>query len=654
MANITLTGEACEWQAPEPQENSPKRSRIDMTTDLAYQKFFDACFTEYEKSQKENRSIALLDKAALLAEDIFVDTESEAALLKDSIDSGFLDSFADLDQPIDDDAIFTEAIEKNHPLAFSLFYPQLSDERKIVYFWKCLNSEKIDCLTECLKSFSLKLTDLDEFFFLDKLATLKRYDVILVLKEKKIISDQNANDILKKISDPDLAHELLKSFPLSDQDLKTHLITIAEQKYRDLFVNPLMDAISSPQTINIHNVLIDLADKFHYAYDNIAEGICVGITSAANLAILINQHEAFNKRIENLLSIFLNHLSTTSDKNQAIELTYNQIKQDVDILAFFDSVYLLFNSLNDLQIECLQAEKTRLIPQNETYKLAASIELEKKGDVNITPLSVGFYNVWEFENYLQQLTNFFNEHAQDIVDPENPWVVLNCNAPKHVVSISYNVLTKEYIFNDSNFLPLVKFNNLANLSQALFRAFDFVDPSHSFDPYTFVLLHTELLSFKEIDVSKLDVSRPERSDLRKIIDTQFAAKPTNFTLLGSALAYSASSGLEEVMQFGLNPHEIYVNSQTPLIFASFKGNLRAVELLIHAKADVNKCNVSGFTPLMFACCYGHEDCVRALIQAGADSTLKNSEGFDALDIAKHHRQDRIAKLLEDSLQDAGI
>ncbi len=82
--------------------------------------------------------------------------------------------------------------------------------------------------------------------------------------------------------------------------------------------------------------------------------------------------------------------------------------------------------------------------------------------------------------------------------------------------------------------------------------------------------------------------------------------------------------------------------------------MRAVELLIHAKADVNKCNVRGFTPLMFACCYGHEDCVRALIQAGADSTLKNSEGCDALDIAKRNGQDRIAKLLEDSLQDTGI
>lgn len=64
---------------------------------------------------------------------------------------------------------------------------------------------------------------------------------------------------------------------------------------------------------------------------------------------------------------------------------------------------------------------------------------------------------------------------------------------------------------------------------------------------------------------------------------------------------------------------------TPLIAATQSGNIKIVETLLKAQANVNNTAVHDLTALMVAAKAGNEAMVRLLLEAGADPTLRDSE-----------------------------
>lgn len=64
---------------------------------------------------------------------------------------------------------------------------------------------------------------------------------------------------------------------------------------------------------------------------------------------------------------------------------------------------------------------------------------------------------------------------------------------------------------------------------------------------------------------------------------------------------------------------------TPLIIASYRGNVAVIETLLSAKADVNSADRGGITPLMGAAQFGHAALIPILLKAGAKlETLSSS------------------------------
>ncbi|ETO26423.1 hypothetical protein RFI_10714 [Reticulomyxa filosa] len=84
---------------------------------------------------------------------------------------------------------------------------------------------------------------------------------------------------------------------------------------------------------------------------------------------------------------------------------------------------------------------------------------------------------------------------------------------------------------------------------------------------------------------------------------------------------------------------------TPLFVACQNGKKEAVDLLLGARADVNKPrNGDGTTPLMMAAHNGHSDIVDVLLRSGADPMRSNSTGLNALGCAAMQGHARIVKL----------
>ena len=104
--------------------------------------------------------------------------------------------------------------------------------------------------------------------------------------------------------------------------------------------------------------------------------------------------------------------------------------------------------------------------------------------------------------------------------------------------------------------------------------------------------------------------------------------------------------LQEAIISGANVNAAALGGTTALMLAAGEGNLEAVNLLLKAKADVNRCDDEDETALMYA--LDNPNIVEVLLKAGADINIKNDHGYTALDFARNGRNNDVIKLLEAS------
>ena len=84
---------------------------------------------------------------------------------------------------------------------------------------------------------------------------------------------------------------------------------------------------------------------------------------------------------------------------------------------------------------------------------------------------------------------------------------------------------------------------------------------------------------------------------------------------------------------------------TPLHYASTKGQVAVIALLLENYAYIDAESPNGSTPLMMAARYGSVDSVKQLLSAGADPLLKNKKGLTAIDFAQGVERADVANLI---------
>ena len=82
------------------------------------------------------------------------------------------------------------------------------------------------------------------------------------------------------------------------------------------------------------------------------------------------------------------------------------------------------------------------------------------------------------------------------------------------------------------------------------------------------------------------------------------------------------------------------------MYASLNNMVRATEILLYHKADVNKQDDKGNTPLILACLKNNEKVVEMLLKHTPDLNIVNAMGYSAIDIAKKNCTDSVVELLE--------
>lgn len=141
----------------------------------------------------------------------------------------------------------------------------------------------------------------------------------------------------------------------------------------------------------------------------------------------------------------------------------------------------------------------------------------------------------------------------------------------------------------------------------------------------------------DLIIAGADASLPDGNGKTPLM---FAARSGNSKIVQELIKSTASVN---AAQTG-GDNEI---GRTPLHHAvTRKNNADILRILIDNRADVNAIDENGKTPLMVASFYGELEAVKLLVEAGADVRQKSNSGKTALDTAISWKHNEIAEYLK--------
>jgi ankyrin repeat protein len=134
--------------------------------------------------------------------------------------------------------------------------------------------------------------------------------------------------------------------------------------------------------------------------------------------------------------------------------------------------------------------------------------------------------------------------------------------------------------------------------------------------------------------------------IRAGADKNRGSKDDGRTPLFIACRESKAEAVEALLRAKVDVNKCSDGGYLPLHLACQNGHRGIVQQLLRAKADVNKAaDKNGGTPLILACEYGHVDIVDILLQAGANKDHSCSDGNTPTSVALGHGKVAVVEFL---------
>jgi len=387
-------------------------------------------------------------------------------------------------------------------------------------------------------------------------------------------------------------------------------------------------------------------------------GVCFGLAHMGLQAILCEDFESFEKRLQDIEEDIENNdrlgkLIAKTDIRKIEGITKDEISKLTDIRAFCDGVELYFQP--QYYKDFFQDARPLSQDPIKTAPLIDSIKMTEQQGLYQADRFSGVYEEQDLVDLLKSL-------KEKIPNGYNKPIALVISSMGHSICVGYIPNLQEWVFINANSLPPKRLNE-ESLAREIKRSF-----RNTKKNILIGKVYSTKNSKEQVDniisgwknaktYERIQTVTPEKAryvndrnqtwlhysahvgDLPSTQD--LLAKDADFdlkTVEGWApLRLAVGSGHLEVVKAlihrGADVNAIGADDRTPLMLAALFGHLEVVNALIANGADVNARDANGRTPLMLAALFGHLEVLNALIANGADVNLKNADGRTPLMLA---------------------
>ena len=396
--------------------------------------------------------------------------------------------------------------------------------------------------------------------------------------------------------------------------------------------------------INYHTILIERMQKLGYRSN--VQGICNGLAHMGMQAILLEDIQTFNQRVEHICTISTVEFNETMDRLKThTDIGFFKCKIDkvdasiVDIHAFFDGIELYHQG--HLYPE-LVAEGERLSNFQTSVLvkqwLVADLQAKNGGIVQLPIEFCDIFTQGSLTQYLNGLRNALDSSSSYT----SPLAILLSSA-RHCISIGYNKSLSQWVFCDVEQLPIQTTNCDDELAAGILRAFS-SNGIVTFDATFFAVKQNE-----EVIKQKIEDWNKQRALISPITSDKAMNwhDSHNATLLYVAAAHGHADKVSLLLDRGANPNLKHNNGKTSLYVVSQRGFTEVVELLLHAvpKYDLESEEVE-FNSLHTAVAHHDKKTAELLLKNGANPNFKDPDDFTLLSVAVKYHSEMVELLLK--------
>ena len=373
--------------------------------------------------------------------------------------------------------------------------------------------------------------------------------------------------------------------------------------------------------MNIHRKLISTCIQL--GYDIELGGICYAMTVRWLEACLLGEEAIFLQRIEDIIAYDELALSISKMKEKKGQnLTQDDIKL-LDILAFFDSLYLFQQP--DKNADLFQWDYNQM--HTEAISLiASSTKIQEAGGLIQRGLSLNNYS--PKEPILAFFLNDLSRCIDALLLPPDKVTTLLLTNDNHAIGLIYN--TKHgWACMDINQYPPKQFNpeETKALADMIFKSFP-QEPN----------INNSININSVILTTKTDFYWPQLNDVleqlkiqnNSWITTTAVLRGNTAEMMCTAASFGHSAVIAELRNYPVDWHD---EAYTPAYLAAYYGHSSIIAELTKHPIDLNQSSSVGLAPIHAAAQEGHPLVVTELAKFNADLNKKTSDGTTAALVA---------------------
>jgi len=390
--------------------------------------------------------------------------------------------------------------------------------------------------------------------------------------------------------------------------------------------------------------LIERMQKLGYRSN--VRGICKGLAHMGMQAILLEDIQTFNQRVEHICTISTVEFNETIDcLKMHTDIGFFKCKIDkvdasiVDIHAFFDGIELYSQGhlYSELVAEGERHSKFQTSVLVEQW-LVADIQGNNGG---IAQLPIEFCDVFTQGSLTQYLNGLRN--ALDSSSSYTSSLAILLSNGRHRISIGYNKSLSQWVFCDVEQLPIQTTNCDDELAAGILRAFS-SNGIVTFDATFFAVKQNEEVIKQNIEDwnKQWTLIAPITSD--KAMNWHDSH---NATLLYVAAGHGHVDKVSLLLDKGADPNLKHNDGMTSLYLASQRGFTEVVDLLLHAvpKYDFKLEDVK-FNSLHTSVAQHDKNTAELILKNGANPNFKDADGFTLLSVAVQYHPEMVELLLK--------